>query len=79
MARIRATKEQRAKEKEQGLTGMRRLAFVKDLIYGRGFTIQRIASRVPMTAQGLWWVFDVPQIQESGQEGLPHLITPIPF
>lgn len=59
MARIRATKEQRAKEKEQGLTGMRRLAFVKDLIYGRGFTIQRIASRVPMTAQGLWWVFDV--------------------
>lgn len=58
-ARIKATKEQRAREKELGLTGLRRLAFVWNLIYGRGYTIQSISKRVPMTPQGLWWIFSV--------------------
>ena len=58
-ARLKAVKEQRAREKQQGLTGMRRLAFARNLIYGRGFTIQSIAERVPMTPQGLWWIFSV--------------------
>lgn len=58
-ARIQATKEKRAQEKVLGLTGMRKLAFVWKLIYGRGFTIQSIADRVPMTSQGLWWIFSV--------------------
>ena len=58
-ARIMATKEQRAREKRLGLTGMRRLAFVRDLIYGRGYTLQSLADHVTMTPQGLSWVFNV--------------------
>ena len=58
-ARIKATKDQRARERQLGLTHTRRLAFARDIIYGRGYTFQSLAEKIPFTAQALSYSFSV--------------------